>query len=254
MRTQRNSASVFVAKSIAALALLLSCSLAQAVSVGLDVLVGGVWQGSYDESQLGCTNSVNGQGIETASCAGSDFTIGDLQLDNWNMFFDPDPIINGVVGVTNLSGSTQQFTLLFTLPIAPAIPGGTVIGGSVQGGATDNNGNGVTISTPTGSAFYSALIDGSVVQMLYPDPSSYSAAPFNSTTVPNASFGNPIPSQSGPAALSTIGIQIDFLLTAGDSASFTSVFVVEPAVVPVPAAAWLLGSALLGLAGLRSRR
>jgi hypothetical protein len=39
--------------------------------------------------------------------------------------------------------------------------------------------------------------------------------------------------QFAPAALSTIGIRLDFTLTPGDSASFTSVFVVQP--VPEPA-------------------
>jgi MYXO-CTERM domain-containing protein len=45
----------------------------------------------------------------------------------------------------------------------------------------------------------------------------------------------------------TIGIQLDFILSAGDSVAITSYFQVDP--VPAPA-----GLALLGLAGLGGRR
>ncbi len=132
-----------------------------------------------------------------------------------------------------------------------APPGSSLIGGSIQGGATDNNGNGVTLSTPAGAAFYTARIDNADVQSLYLDPQSYSAGSFLSVSVPSLAFGTPIPSQAGPAALTNIGIRLDFLLTPGDSASFTSNFVVQP--VPVPAAAWLFGGALGLLAWMRRR-
>lgn len=221
-----------------------------AASLGLDVSINGEAVGYVGSNALGCVAVPD---TPTANCSGSGASVGTLGLDSWNVFVDSDPVINGIVAVTNLSAVTQQFTLVFTLPIAPAIPGGTVIGGSIQGGATDNNGNGVTLSTPTGAAFYTARIDGADVQSMYLDPQSFSAGSFLSVNVPSLAFGTPIPSQPGPAALVNIGIRLDFLLTAGDSASFTSNFVVLPAVVPVPAAVWLFGSAL-GLLGWTRRR
>lgn len=231
----------------------LSVSLpASAASLGLLVVVDGEPQNYFTAGDLGCTAI---SGTPTATCAGTGAVIdGEISLDSWNVFIDSDPVINGVIAVTNLDPvNTQQFTLVFTLPIAPPIPGGTLIGGSIQGGATDNNGNGVTLSTPVGSAFYTARIDGSDVQSMYLDPQSYSAGSFLSVNVPSLAFGTPIPSQPGPAALTSIGIRLDFLLTPGDSASFTSNFVVQPAAVPVPAAYLLFGSAL-GLLGWMRRR
>ena len=242
------------ALSFAALAALsLSSLTANAVSVELDVLIGGEQAGVYTEAGLGCQDI---EGTPTASCAGTNAVVGGgegLRLDSWSLFLDSDPVVSASVAVTNLSAVTQQYTLLFTLPVSPAIPGGTVIGGSIQGGATDNNGNGVTLAAPTSSSFYTALIDALAVQTLYGAPQSFSAGSFASLNVPNLAFGTPIPSQAGPPALTSIAIRLDFLLSAGDSASFTSNFVVQPAVVPVPAAAWLLGSAL-GLFGVIRRK
>ncbi|MEO7386964.1 MAG: hypothetical protein ABIX37_08525 [Gammaproteobacteria bacterium] len=231
-----------------AAALSLSALQASASSLGLEVLINGTQAGAYTSEQLGCGSA------DITTCVGAGALVGGssgLSLDSWNLYVDSDPVISGIVAVTNMSAVTQQFTLIFTLPIAPAIPGGTVIGGSIQGGATDNNGNGVTLSAPTGAAFYAARIDGADVQTLYNAPQSFSAGNFLSVNVPTLSFGTPIPSQIGPAALSNIGIRLDFLLTAGDSASFTSNFVVQP--IPVPAAGLLFGGAL-GLLGWARRR
>lgn len=221
---------------------------AASLSLGLGISIDGQQVGYVGGAGLGCVDVPD---TPTANCTGSNAQVGDLRLDSWSVFVDSDPVISGIVAVTNTSAVTQQYTLTFTLPIAPAIPGSSLIGGSIQGGVTDGNGDGATLSTPTGSAFYTARIDGADVQSLYLDPQSFFAGGFLSTNVPGLAFGTPIPSQLGPAALSTIGIRLDFLLTAGDSASFTSNFVVTP--VPVPAAAWLFGGALGALGWLRRR-
>ncbi len=239
------------AVSFAALAALTLTSLtAHAVSVDLDVFIGGNLAGEFGEANLGCADVA---GTPTATCVGTNADVGSLHLDSWSLFLDEDPVVTATVAVTNNSLVTQQYTLLFTLPIFPAIPGGTVIGGSIQGGVTDNNGGGATLSVPTSSSFYTALIDAVAVQTMYAAPQSVVAGSFLSNNLPNLAFGTPIPSQAGPPALSTIAIRLDFLLTAGDSASFTSNFVVLPAVVPVPAAVWLFGSAL-GLMGVMRRK
>ncbi len=161
-----------------------------------------------------------------------------------------DPFISASVDVINNTASVQNYTLIFTLPIS-AIIGGTRIGGSTQGGMTDANFNGGSLSTIAGSSLYSGQIDGLDILSLFGDPTSINA-PFNGGSASSfTSAGLPGPTLSGPLnALSTIGIKQTFSLTPGDRATFTSVFIVEP--VPEPAALSLL--AIGGLMVLARRR
>jgi hypothetical protein len=175
-------------------------------------------------------------------------TFGDLTLNNWNMSLDVDPTVAGIIAATNNNVCVEQhFSLLFTLPVASLGPD-TLSGGSLQGGVTDNTGDGATLRTDAGSAFYQALIDGvsAPARTLYADPSSVGAGSFLSNNVPNATFGTPIPSLASPVVATSIGIRLDFWLTPGDSASFTSKFVVIPAPEP--------GTGALLALGLRRRR
>jgi uncharacterized membrane protein len=209
----------------------------------MHVSYGGVYYGTYDQTQLGCSAGAG----ETFGCQGTDFNMGDLTMNSWSFTLDADPVISGTTVVTNNTAGVQQFTLIFNLPVA-AIPGATLIGGSIQGGVTDNTGDGATLSTVLGSSFYTALIDGAPVQTLYNHLSTATAGAFLSGNLPNLAFGTPIPSAPGPAVNTSIGIRLDFTLTPGDSASFTSNFVV---VVPEPATALLM---VMGLGVLAASR
>jgi len=171
---------------------------------------------------------------------------------SWGLLVNPDPFIVGNLVVTNTSGSTQSFFLDVALPIGFAMAN-TLIGGSVTGTVTDLTGDGATVSSlPTGGPIYRALTDvdggfnGNLAGSLLAGASATAGA-FQSKTIGPASFGDPIPSQAYGAVNTNIAIRLAFTLTAGDSASFTSLFVV---VVPAPAGA----IAMLGLVGLGGRR
>jgi hypothetical protein len=231
---------------------LLAAVPSRAVDFTLEVLANGSSTGTtLTASDLGCT----GSGV-TATCSVQNRAVGDLLLTNVNISLDTDPVINGVVAVQN-TGPTQQFTMIFTLGVAPIGPS-SVRGGSVAGGVTDNDGNGATLSTVVGSALYSALLDGIPVSTLFGDPTSVSVPstnPFESADLPSGTgindFGTPIPSLPGPAVATSIGIKYDFTLTSQDAASFTGVLKVEP--IPEPTTAVLMGLGLLAL-GLAARR
>lgn len=226
------------------LALLYATS-ATALSFTLQVLDGGSPVGSMNQVAMNCTGTA-----PNFSCSGMGAALGDLGIDTWNFSLDEDPLVSGTTAVTNSSGLTKHFTMIFTLLLAAPVTPSSVIGGSMQGGATDNTGNGVTLASFGGSSLYAAQIDGTTVQTLYNDPQSFSAGNFLSVNVPQASFGTPIPSQPSVAALNSIGIVFDFTLTPGDSASFTGVFVA----VPEPGTVLLLGMGVAGLALAAGRR
>jgi hypothetical protein len=226
-----------------------AASAAPVSPVSLQIVVGGVEAGTYDQTQIGCTPGAG----EQFHCGGSGQFGGQYGMNmTWDMNFDSDPVITGITSITNLSSSSQQFTLIFTLPttVSPS----SLMGGSLQGGVTDNNGGGTgaTITAPTGSALYTAIIDGVIQQTLHADPFSYTESNnFQSSNFASANWGTPIPSAPGPAVASYIRIQLDFILTGNDSASMTSNFVVVPVPEPAPATMMLFG---LGALVLRRRR
>ena len=172
----------------------------------------------------------------------------------YNMTLDFDPFISASVDVVNNTASVQNYTLIFTLPISPAITPDSRMGGSTQGGVTDANFDGIgTLSTQgPGTAMYYGQIDGVNVLPLFPYPTTISV-PFQGGSASSfTSAGLPGPTIPGPAALTSIGIEHQFSLTPGDRATFTSFFVVQPAPVPEPTSFSLL--AIGGLMLLWRRR
>ena len=166
----------------------------------------------------------------------------------WHMMVDPDPFVQGTFTVSNDSSATREYVVDFILPISPAIPDMSYIAGSVSGTITDSNGDGMATKASTGGgSIYNAFIDGTSVRTLLTGASYGVSSAFGSTSFGPASFGYPIGSLTGPGASSSIALQFRFSLSAGDTASFSSVFVVNP--VPAPGAL-----ALLAVAGACRRR
>lgn len=205
-----------------------------------------VGENIYNWNQFGSLNQVPGSATTwnyTGSLVGG---AGTWALE-WDCTFDADPFVIANIVVTNNSAVNQTFSLLMTLPIAPAVPN-PLISGSLAGTLTDLNGNGATVSAVGGDSIYTSYIDSVVEQRLMLAPFSTSAGAFDSVGVGPQSFGTPAPILGSQNADTSIGIRLFFELTPGDSASFTAIF----EVVPAPGSIALL--ALAGLFGTRRRR
>jgi len=157
----------------------------------------------------------------------------------------PLEFLSGNFTFTNLTGAAQVYDVLVTLGTTPDGPS-SFVGGSVAGGLTGDAGGG-SFSTVGSAPVWTAFVGATQVGSLLGGPFSVLAPSFGSTPIGSGSFGTPIPAQAGPGLGTSMSINFQFELGAGDQASFTSVFVLN--VVPAPSA-----MALLGLAGLTRRR
>lgn len=162
---------------------------------------------------------------------------------------NPISSISSSFTLTNAFPVTNTFTVTASLPITIPFPT-TLMRGSFSGSVIDNSAgqNGATIAAVAGGSMYEALLDGGTVRTLRNDPFSVSAAGGSTASIPTQNFGVPA-FEAGPAAAATIGIRNTFTLTADDSATNSSTFIIQ---VPAPGFAGVAG--LAGLVGLRRRR
>ena len=191
----------------------------------------------YNWEQYG---QLTDNGDDSFTYVGELYGGNDLWRLTWDCTFDPDPFVTANIVVTNNDVNPQNFSLLMTLPIAPAVPSPT-IDGSVSGTLTDLGANGAQVNALTGGSIYTSFIDGNIEETLLNDPFSV-AIPFGGAAVGPAAFG---PQAAAEASADTsIAILLEFQLSPGDSASFTSIF----NVVPGPG-----GLSMLAVMGLFSR-
>jgi len=193
---------------------------------------------------LGCSTS----GAVT-DCSGSGATSGSgsFTVVNWNLHLDADPTVINFFALQNNLLVAQTFTITVVIPTAGSFGPPSTINGSIGGSITDTTGNGVQLTNFGTNSIYTALVDGSPVQTLLNNPQNYTAGAFGSQTFGPASFG---PTVIGVGATSSIGIQVQFTLSPGDIASYTSVFTL----VPEPGTLMLLAAGIAGLAHLGRRR
>lgn len=168
---------------------------------------------------------------------------------NWDLMMNPDPYIDGIITITNLSGSAQNFTVNLMLPVTPAFSPG-LMGGSIDATVYDTNNSGsATLQPSTSPNIYFGRIDGANVLPMFAQ---------NVTCIGVGCSLNSGESQMPPSipvaggVNTSIGTRLVFNLSAGDKVAFNTHFEVTP--VPLPASAWLLLSGLGAMFGLGRRK
>ena len=237
--------------SLAGLAMTCAASAGNTSIPNLSLTAG---SGSYSQTFSGRTaGSSWSNGNGTFGFVGTAEALTDSPIGftlTWNLLASTRPFIIGNMVLTNTGTTTQDFFVDLVLPLSGTISH-SYVGASVSASVTDLNGNGATLSSLEGDGMFAAITafggpsESRAGTLL--TAATLSAGPSASASFLPASFGTPIPSQLHGPVSENIAVKFRFSLTAGDSAAFTSIFMVEA--VPAPGAI-----AILGLAGLTASR
>ncbi|MBL8201381.1 MAG: hypothetical protein JNK40_10450 [Chromatiales bacterium] len=199
-------------------------------------------------------------GIKAVTCLGTG-AVGDLLISSFELAADPDPYVTGAFNFYNGSASTMSVVATILFPMAgsfasPQIDLGTGFVNNVFGGGLLNlvvEGFVDTLASPVlGISEIPPGVPFSVCDDLGADPGCQNSI-FSLTA-----------GQAGPPSLqvlSLIGLRLSFDLSPdtvatigldpGEPFAGAAYLSITPAVVPVPAAAWLLFSGLGALMALR---
>lgn len=251
MRSLRTS--VIALFTVAGLA---SAAFAQSAPTGMNILISQVggpqwqWQNSQSTGTWTPPSASNPNQWQHAGSINNAFFGA-----SWNLDLDQDPFISNNFALTNNTATVQTYSITVVLPVAPSFPSPSTTFGSISGslGDTNNDGFAQLTSTASGSAIYSALIDGGTYRQLLADPFSVTTPAVGGATIPFPTFQPNFFSFIGtePGVSSTIAITNQFTLTPGDSVNIVSTFRIDP-VIPAPATMSLL--ALGGVVAGRRRR
>jgi hypothetical protein len=201
----------------------------------------GSWNCNWTAAEFQPTAGANQYTWDLISSRAFSFGGGSTTMTVNEIKFDTDPLIYGNILVQNNTPANQTYTLVFSIPTIWGAP--SFIRGSID---TSLIGANATVSALASSSIYSAQIDGATVETLQDNPFSLST-PANAISS-GASFGydvNLIP------VTSSIGIQLRFELSPGDTVAIISDFEIVSEVVPEPGS---LALVLLGGGAMILRR
>jgi hypothetical protein len=170
----------------------------------------------------------------------SSFTIGGME-------FDPDPLLLIAASAINLSGAAVDYSFTFSTPLIPALNGQVNTHSELGVTLTDGLGDGASVAPVAGQTHMLTAFDlygsGEAISKNV-DIGTLSGAGFSSFSAD--SFFNCV------QACVTQRAVLAFSLSSLDSVGFSGRIVQTP--VPLPAAAWMFGSGLLGLLGIVRRK
>jgi hypothetical protein len=233
---------------------------AQASAGPITVSISGA--GEYDQYYVEQEGEENADGTFTLSGLG----YGETFTCDWSVTVNLDPWVTGTFNMTNISGSTQNYVLNVSLPVAAGVPLPNLMGGYI-GDATngtqyfDQNLSGaVTFASVGSTPIYQARVGATVasattVMGLLLGDFTADGGPGAFGDISQQAWGTPIPSQPGTLGVpagGVINVRATFSLTAGDRVSLPVHFRVDP--VPEPGTLVLVGLGLAAVAGLRARR
>ncbi len=156
----------------------------------------------------------------------------------------------GSMAIQNLSDGEMTFSITLSLPTAVFEPMSGLFNGSISA-VLLTNGSGYFRSLDTAPCWL-ATSGGSVVNALLAAPINVNRNTSGATLIGSGAFGGSAPSMPAATFGTNVAVTLSFVLSAGDTASFSTQLGGAGVAIPAPGVLAVLGGA--GLLNRRRRR
>lgn len=222
-----------------------------ASAVTVSIQAGGNPAVDYAASGSTATDPESGVTFWFLNASTSSPVLGDgYAITGWTAALKEDPFVLNNISLTNTTAAAQTYIINVTLPI-PAFGYDATVASSLGVTVTDSNNNAtVSAASVSPDGIYSGTVNGSTILTLMPHSTVVSCVTGGCSTTLSDNAGVP-QLAAGPGVATSIGITLQFTLSAFDSIGITSRF--EIISVPEPTTVVLLGVGLVASAFARRR-